>query len=42
MEEGEGLVSRLLTCPSSDSGDEDSTIPLVVGDITEGVRAMVW
>ena len=29
-----------ITCPSSDSGDEDSTIPLAVGR-TEGIRAMV-
>ena len=36
------VSGHTITCPSSDSGDEDSTIPLVVGDITEGIRAMVW
>ena len=35
------VSGHTLTCPSSDSGDEDSTIPLVVGR-TEGIRAMVW
>ena len=34
------VSGHTVTCPYSDSGDEDSTIPLVVGR-TEGVRAMV-
>ena len=35
------VSGHTVTCPYSDSGDEDSTIPLVVGR-TESARAMVW
>ena len=35
------VSGHTLTCPSSGSTNEDSTIPLVVGR-TEGIRAMVW
>ena len=35
------VSEHTVTCPYSDSGDEDSTIPLVVGR-TEGIRSMVW
>ena len=35
------VSEHTVTYPYSDSGDEDSTIPLVVGR-TEGIRSMVW
>ena len=35
------VSGHTVTCPSSGSTDEDNVIPLVVGDITEGVRAKV-